>query len=114
VAGVGVAQTTLLQTLPEPAVRGSVFGVTIAAAGSAQLIGILTAGYLADQVAVYVLLADAPCYLLPGLVILRGCQRTWGTDSEELSLFRSAMSRRPVFWKLTVYRDGGCCHGATF
>lgn len=75
-AAVAAAQTTLLQTLPDPAVRGSVFGVTVAAAGAAQLVGILSAGYLADQLNVYVLLADAPCYLLAGLVIIRGWRRT--------------------------------------
>jgi MFS family permease len=75
-AAVAAAQTTLLQTLPNPAVRGSVFGVTVATAGAAQLVGILSAGYLADQLNVYVLLADAPCYLLAGLVIIRGRRRT--------------------------------------
>ena len=75
-AAVAAAQTTLLQTLPDPAVRGSVFGLAVAAGGSAQLIGILAAGYLADRLSVYVLLADAPCYLLAGLVILRGQRRT--------------------------------------
>jgi predicted MFS family arabinose efflux permease len=70
-AAVAAAQTTLLQTLPHPTVRGSVFGVTIAAAGAAQLVGILAAGYLADRTSVYLLLADAPCYLIAGLLILR-------------------------------------------
>lgn len=51
--------------------RGRVFGVTAAATGAAQLLGILGSGYLADRTTVYVLLADAPCYLLAGLVILR-------------------------------------------
>ena len=75
-AAVAAAQITLLQTLPDPGVRGSVFGVTIAAAGAAQLTGILTAGYLADQLTVFVLLADAPCYLLAGLIIIsQGRQR---------------------------------------
>lgn len=74
-AAVAAAQTTLLQTLPNPAVRGSVFGVTVAAAGAAQLLGILTAGYLADQLTVYVLLADAPCYILAGLIIVHSKQR---------------------------------------
>ena len=71
-AATAAAQITLLQTLPHPAVRGSVFGVTIAAAGAAQLVGILASGYLADRTTVYLLLADAPCYLLAGLVILQG------------------------------------------
>jgi MFS family permease len=74
-AAVAAAQTTLLQTLPDPSVRGSVFGVAIAAAGAAQLVGILTAGYLADRLTIYVLLVDAPCYLLAGLVIFQGRQR---------------------------------------
>jgi len=70
-AAVAAAQTTLLQTLPRPALRGRVFGVTAATTGAAQLLGILTAGYLADRTTVYLLLADAPCYLLAGLVILQ-------------------------------------------
>jgi len=70
-AAVAAAQTTLLQTLPRPAVRGRVYGVTAAAAGAAQLLGILASGYLADRTTVYVLLADAPCYLLAGLAVLR-------------------------------------------
>lgn len=75
-AAVAAAQTTMLQTLPDPAVRGSVFGLAAAAGGAAQLTGILASGYLADQLSVYVLVADAPCYLIAGLVILRGCRRT--------------------------------------
>lgn len=75
-AAVAAAQTTLLQILPSPAARGSVFGVTVAAAGAAQLVGILVAGYLADRLTVYVLLVDAPCYLIAGLVILDGWRRT--------------------------------------
>jgi len=70
-AAVAAAQTTLLQTLPRPAVRGRVYGVTAAAAGAAQLLGILVSGYLADRTTVYVLLADAPCYLLAGLAVLQ-------------------------------------------
>jgi MFS family permease len=70
-AAVAAAQTTLLQTLPHPAVRGSVYGVTIAAAGAAQVVAILAAGYLADRTSVYLLLADAPCYLLAGLLVFR-------------------------------------------
>jgi len=70
-AAVAAAQTTLLQTLPHPALRGRVFGVTAATTGAAQLLGILTSGYLADRTTVYLLLADAPCYLLAGLVILQ-------------------------------------------
>jgi len=65
------AQTTLLQTLPRPALRGRVYGVTTAAAGAAQLIGILVSGYAADRTNVYVLLTDAPCYLIAGLLVLR-------------------------------------------
>ncbi|CAA9325388.1 MAG: hypothetical protein AVDCRST_MAG61-2567 [uncultured Friedmanniella sp.] len=71
-AAVAAAQATLLQVLPHPAVRGSVYGVAVAAAGAAQLLGILTSGYLADRTSVYLLLADAPCYLLAGLLILAG------------------------------------------
>jgi MFS family permease len=71
-AAVAAAQTTLLQTRPSPAVRGRVYGVTVAASGAAQLVGILASGYLADHTSVYLLVADAPCYLLAGLVILRG------------------------------------------
>jgi hypothetical protein len=52
-------------------VRGSVYGVTIAAAGAAQLVAILAAGYLADRTSVYLLLADAPCYLLAGVLFFR-------------------------------------------
>lgn len=74
-AAVAAAQTTLLQTLPRPDVRGRVYGVTIAAAGAAQLVGILASGFLADRTNVYLLLADAPCYLFAGLVILRGQRR---------------------------------------
>jgi len=74
-AAVAAAQTTLLQTLPQPAVRGRVFGVTMAAGGAAQLVGILASGYLADRTTVYLLLADAPCYLLAGLIILQGPRR---------------------------------------
>lgn len=74
-AVVAAAQTTLLQTLPSPAVRGRVFGVAMAAAGAAQLIGILASGYLADRTSVYFLLADAPCYLLAGLIMLRSRRR---------------------------------------
>ena len=70
-AAVAAAQTTLLQTVPHPAVRGSVYGVTIAAAGAAQLVAILAAGYLADRTSVYLLLADAPCYLLAGVLLVR-------------------------------------------
>lgn len=74
-AAVAASQTTLLQTLPQPAVRGRVFGVTMAAAGGAQLVGILASGYLADRTSVYIPLADAPCYLLAGLIILRSERR---------------------------------------
>jgi len=70
-AAVATAQTTLLQTLPRPALRGRVYGVTAAAAGAAQLIGILVSGYAADRTNVYVLLTDAPCYLIAGLLVLR-------------------------------------------
>lgn len=55
--------------------RGSVFGLTIAATGAAQLTGILTAGYLADRLSGYVLLGNAPWYLLAGPVILRGARQ---------------------------------------
>jgi MFS family permease len=74
-AVVTAAQTTLLQTLQHAAVRGRVFGVTTAAVGAARLVGILTAGYLADRTSVYVLLLDAPCYLLAGLLFVRGRRR---------------------------------------
>jgi MFS family permease len=70
-AAVATAQTTLLQTPPRPALRGRVYGVTAAAAGAAQLIGILVSGYAADRTNVYVLLTDAPCYLIAGLLVLR-------------------------------------------
>ncbi len=56
---------------PRPALRGRVYGVTAAAAGAAQLIGILVSGYAADRTNVYVLLTDAPCYLIAGLLVLR-------------------------------------------
>jgi len=69
-AAVAATQTTLLQSLPEPAARGRVFGVVTAAAGAAQLLGILLSGYLADRTTVYLLLTDAGCYLLAALVVL--------------------------------------------
>ncbi len=68
-AAVAATQTTLLQSLPEPGARGRVFGVVTAAAGAAQLLGILLSGYLADRTTVYLLLADAGCYLLAALVL---------------------------------------------
>jgi MFS family permease len=74
-AVVAAAQTTLLQTVPEPAVRGRVFGAVMAATGAAQVVGILASGYLADRTSVYLLLADAPCYLLAGLIILGSRRR---------------------------------------
>ncbi len=75
-AAVAATQTTLLQSLPEPAARGRVFGVVTAAAGAAQLAGILLSGYLADRTTVYLLLADAGCYVLGALVMLPSRQAT--------------------------------------
>ncbi len=69
-AAVAATQATLLQSLPEPTARGRVFGFVTAAAGAAQLAGILLSGYLADRTTVYLLLADAACYLLAALVML--------------------------------------------
>lgn len=73
-AAVAATSATLLQTLPHPAVRGRVYGVTMAAAGAAHLVGILAAGYLADRTSVYVLLADAPCYVVAGIVMRRAAR----------------------------------------
>jgi len=75
-AAVAATQTTLLQSLPEPAARGRVFGVVTAAAGAAQLLGILLSGYLADRTTVYLLLTDAGCYLLAALALTHIRRRT--------------------------------------
>ena len=69
-AAVAAAQSTMVQVLPHPRARGRVLGVLLAAAGAAQLLGILVSGHLADRTTVYLLIADAPCYLLAGLAVL--------------------------------------------
>ncbi len=74
-AAVAAAQNTMVQVLPRAAARGRVLGVLLATGGAAQLLGILLSGYLADRTTVYVLMADAPCYLLAGLAILLAHRR---------------------------------------
>jgi predicted MFS family arabinose efflux permease len=69
-AVVAAAQTTLLQALPHPSTRGRVFGVAVAAGGAAQLAGIVLSGIAAEYASVYVILADAPCYLVAAVVML--------------------------------------------
>lgn len=69
-AAVAAAQTTILQLVPRAAARGRVFGTAAAVSGSAQLIAIAISGPLADRTSVYVVLVDAPCYLLAGVLVL--------------------------------------------
>ena len=69
-AAVAAAQTTVLHLVPVAEARGRVFGVAAAVSGGAQLMAIAVAGPLADLTTVYVVLLDAPCYLLAGLLML--------------------------------------------
>jgi predicted MFS family arabinose efflux permease len=69
-AAVAAAQTTILQLVPRAAARGRVFGTAAAVSGSAQLLAIAISGPLADRTSVYVVLVDAPCYVLAGVLVL--------------------------------------------
>jgi MFS family permease len=90
-AAVAAAQTTILQLVPRAAARGRVFGTAAAVSGSAQLIAIAISGPLADRTSVYVVLVDAPCYLLAGVLVLwpRRSRRSSNEHGPDASTRRS-------------------------